>query len=1054
MTQFTLVDVVPQTHSNEIQQDSEPSIGVNPANPNQILISAFTSLDPTADPGETNGPLYVSQDGGASWNLSYIVPDGMPLDQTYKFGGISNEFYGGDISGASMVPTTIILNALRTANPFVPGTMAVLKTATPTDQPFIEATTVRYGPDTGKDRFYIGYNDQEVTGTTGHTATIDVCLDATAAMPVLTTVHIEQRATPDWFGLGHQDGPQVRPAVHSDGTIYAIFNGVRTFDSGASTFTADMVVVRDDNWGSGAMPFTALVDPNDGVAGYRVQTGVALTWLGLVGNQRTAGAFSIAVDPRDSNIVYICWAGPEAGVFTLHVQRSTTRGASWSPVLLQIANATNPALAISTTGRIGLLYQQNTGTSPTDKWETHFQESTNGTVWHDTLLASTPRSTPTPLWQPYLGDYLDLVAIGKNFYGTFCANNTPDPANFPTVMPTWMRNIDAAAHHLLGTDNMTVVAASIDPFFMKAVVVPASSDFYVRDWTDSAASADDGLEPSTHWDFWNTSDVWNQFSTNVAFSPNANDQLVSENAQAGADNYAFARIRRNELPASGSGSTTVSAHFLVSEFGTGSNFVDWVFSDPSDPDVSFPTFSDVSVVFNEGDKGPLITPPLLWHLDATVSDHCCLAVQINSPGDPMASPGLTGRAPGTPGATFSVVNDNNKAQRNLQVNPAVMGGIRGSHYYGIVHNAATFTRDIVLGLAVPRGLKSVPEGTMIEIVTERGIAERRPWSAWDRIALKGMTPGENRWIGVNLRVPTAAAPATVAFAELKGDRPVNGFAITARPAPVEEVINDVLVFHGKVLKRLDLGFHVAGAAPALEDFGGFITGREPQAEGEPSEGFDFHERVSVEKKDLRIEIDVRIRGLGGGEVERTTGVPAARTPIRYERFIRRQAKQLRDCLDQLGGGDPFAIGQAIGEITDAPSADLTTIVAAHASVLHKFDAFMTMLQKARGDRADILQMVLWHHDLCERSARIAALPDTAAVKQRLAEFIDRVEARTLRLDDYGALLTHLAPALHRAASGLHAAALDPLVDAMTAETTARGRQKAHREFLLELRHHA
>ena len=36
MTQFTLVDVVPQTHSNEIQQDSEPSIAVNPQDPLQV----------------------------------------------------------------------------------------------------------------------------------------------------------------------------------------------------------------------------------------------------------------------------------------------------------------------------------------------------------------------------------------------------------------------------------------------------------------------------------------------------------------------------------------------------------------------------------------------------------------------------------------------------------------------------------------------------------------------------------------------------------------------------------------------------------------------------------------------------------------------------------------------------------------------------------------------------------------------------------------------------------------------------------------------------------
>jgi hypothetical protein len=149
MAEFTVVNVIPQTHSDETNQDSEPSIGVNPANADQILISTFTP----PDAGQTNGPLFISQDGGVSWNLGFIVPGGAPLDQTYAFGGNSGEFYGGDISGTSDVfsmPPTVILNALSTPNPFVPGTMAILDSPTPTDQPFIVAATVRFGPDTGR----------------------------------------------------------------------------------------------------------------------------------------------------------------------------------------------------------------------------------------------------------------------------------------------------------------------------------------------------------------------------------------------------------------------------------------------------------------------------------------------------------------------------------------------------------------------------------------------------------------------------------------------------------------------------------------------------------------------------------------------------------------------------------------------------------------------------------------------------------------------------------------------------------------------------------------
>ena len=36
----------------------------------------------------------------------------------------------------------------------------------------------------------------------------------------------------------------------------------------------DIVVVRDDNWGTGVAPFTDITDPGDGMAGVRVATGI------------------------------------------------------------------------------------------------------------------------------------------------------------------------------------------------------------------------------------------------------------------------------------------------------------------------------------------------------------------------------------------------------------------------------------------------------------------------------------------------------------------------------------------------------------------------------------------------------------------------------------------------------------------------------------------------------------------------------------------------------------------------------------------------------------
>src|SRR5213080_5049925 len=65
-----LVNMIPRSLSGETNQDSEPSIAVNPANPLQIAASAFTP-DPLKG---SFAPIYVSNDGGNTWTLNSIVP--------------------------------------------------------------------------------------------------------------------------------------------------------------------------------------------------------------------------------------------------------------------------------------------------------------------------------------------------------------------------------------------------------------------------------------------------------------------------------------------------------------------------------------------------------------------------------------------------------------------------------------------------------------------------------------------------------------------------------------------------------------------------------------------------------------------------------------------------------------------------------------------------------------------------------------------------------------------------------------------------------------------
>jgi hypothetical protein len=464
-----VVNMVPKSNSDEVFQDSEPHLAVNPTNPQQIAASAFTP-DPMGGP---NAPIYVSTNGGLTWRLNPIVPSG--AGQFFPTGDITTAAPGrrsddddddddnGDDNGRRLyagilrTPGSLLFNALRTPDFLSPTIMSVLLSRSDEDQPWAQVVKVRSGPDAGKDRLYIGINDFNALP---RSATVEQSLDAAVAAPAFTSARIEQRNT------SGQDGPQIRPVAHRDSTVYAVFYGWRDFDI-TNRVTADVVVVRDDNGGAGATPYTDLVDANDGVAGVRVVQNITFTFNSILGQTRLGGNPSIAVDPRNSSTVYLAWADAQTSLSTLHIRRSTDRGQTWGADLRSIANATNPALAVNSRGHVGLLYQRLTGTAPNQRWETHLERSSNGgAAWGDSVLANTPAATPVPTFQPFLGDYDYLMAVGRTFYGIFSANNSPNRANFPSGV-RYQRNVDFATNRLLGLDGSTIIPTSIDCFFVK-----------------------------------------------------------------------------------------------------------------------------------------------------------------------------------------------------------------------------------------------------------------------------------------------------------------------------------------------------------------------------------------------------------------------------------------------------------------------------------------------------------------------------------------------------------------------------------------------------------
>jgi hypothetical protein len=982
-----VVNMIPNSLSNDNGRDSEPNITTSFLDPAHIAASAFT-LDPLSS---GNAPIYLSTDGGDTWVLSVVLPGGNKTgDTTLRYVGPSNVLYAGILR-----TDNANLNILRKPDVTVPGLMDVLVTKTNDDQPYVEGATAMAGAGTGQDRVYVGEND--FAAASGHTATIDLSLDAaTAPAPAGFATHsIETRAT------SPQDGPPIRPAVHLDGTVYGVYQAWR------SASTMDVVVVRDDNWGSGGTPFTALVEPPgppplDGKAGVRVVIGASRTPLGsLLGTQRVGGQLAIAVDPRDSDTVYIAWAdGASSASQTIRVRRSLNRGVTWSGDLIAISTATNPGLAINQQGVVGLLYQQLHNPGSGNRWQTHFRSSGNGfTTGTDAILADVPDSNGTYAGPNPIGDYAGLIAVGKNFYGIFSGNNTPDMANFPNSV-TYQRNANFTTHTLLDLAS-SPVGVSIDPFFFKVTTVEARDDFYVRDWTDSPASGDNGAEPSTHPAFYVSSDVWNRRGTLPGTFPN--DQPENEDAGNGAgnlgDNWAFARIRRNAPAASGT--QAVTAHFLVSKFGTGSNYVD---SSSGDPDVTF-LDPDPNVNFNAADLGPLLTSPVHWHLNAIASTHLCLAVEITGPNDPFVPPSLLGNTPGWPTTDLRIVNDNNKAQRNMGLSTTPARGVGLSDcFYGIVHNAAPFPRDFELRYEAAREVASAFKSSVIEVIG----GEDTPFRGSGSIRLTKMQPGENRWVG--LRFPAAVGKEgqilAVNFLEVVEGVVVNGFGMGAKLAAIGDVIRERLQRHRSVFTRIATSG--VNAAKESADAAGKLAGK---------------------------------RGLAEAD---------------YIHFMQTSVESVQRVLSELiapsHGADTFRIGAALQGLSAAVSTGKADSMAIpHGCILNKVDSLLTMRQLVNGNVADILQNVRWQKYLYTTGVRLIKVDCAADVRKRSHEFIQAYGVRKASNRDYSALVRVLLPCFQKTAGTLGDQALQALVPRLEQSLGDLVKlQKAHRDYLLRL----
>ena len=978
VSQIQVVNMVPLLQSNQTSHDAEPNLAVNPANALHIVATAFTP-DPMGGP---NAPIYISTDGGNTWALNSIIPGNDPTygtgDITTRFSGSSNQLYVGDLKGGEY----LTLNILRVPD-YTSGTLAELMVNRDNvDQPYVQATTVLGGSGTGSDRVYITTNDWN---SMPQPAAANLSLDAFSA------------AAPDGFATNLFPNrpntvrvmPGVRPSIHASGVIYMAF-----YNSTAAG--ADVVVARDDNWASGGTPFQNLLDGTDGLPGQRVVTARNLPAFGVnLGNNRlVASNISVAVDPENSATVYVAWADRVGTTdYTLHVQSSVNSGQNWSGDLLTITNATNPALAVNINSKLGFLYQQLTGSGAAQRWETHLRRSIDGGVsWDDITLSTALLSDPGS----FLGDYEHLLAVGQDFYGVFTASNYPDMANFPQGI-TYLRNANWTTHQILGTDGTTVIAGSLDPFFFHVTELPAASDFYVRDFTNTPTDFDPGLEPSTDPWFFVSSDVWNMRS-NSPGTFNANDQPQSEDPWQTTDgqNFAFARVHRK---AAGS-PQTVTLHYLYSEFGTGSNFVDA--NSTPDPTLSFGA-SDLEMTPTSGYE---------WDLPVTTSNHTCLAVQISAPGDAIIPPSLLGHTPGWgTGTDLMVLNDNNKAQRNMEVYRVPMGGSSGgtgsasAMAYAAIHNPGIEEADMILNWKAD----SIA-GARIRPALQVVGGDKRNVGTDNGITLTNMQPGETRFLRISY--PPAGTREGVQYPVVMGQARngviLNGFTIAQQSSSMINVAAQNLRYEASVCRRI-------------------------------GQLYPVREAGVIQKADLAY---LEKRNSAAEE---------------YPRLVEKNMLLMHSIVSGLlknGPDDAFGLTQALARLEaalkDRKDADAAIL---HLSLLNAIDAFATSLQLAKGNTADYLQTIYVEKDV---AVLLSAKKIGTAGPQLLSasnEFIHGVEAGKLSLKNYANHVKDVVPGLKECSANLadHAALINALNNMEKSLNDAAALQRQHMDFLLTLR---
>ncbi|MFB7445937.1 Ig-like domain repeat protein [Streptomyces mirabilis] len=417
----------------------EPSIAVNPADPNQIAVTRFPSAA-----AEWNNPadLLYSTDGGITWadEPTIPVPPGLgtatnncPCDQTIDYGR-DGTLYGAFLTNASQVVTG------STADPTKPSSWSWNTTAgttqltnatnTNADQPWL---LVNRDPDhADQDNVYVGYED---LGTSTRPAQAHVAVSRNARPPDFTRDNSPGAVVTDTNTSGG-----IRLATDPrNGTIYALF---QTQTTAGPLGNPQNITYRLNRSTDGGQTWTLGSNPQ-GIAIATADTHQGVTYKFGSVNALLGGVDHVAVDPTNGD-VYVAYGVDVSGNNQIRMRRLTDDGAGGLTVGAEhtVSNSTNaalPSVAVLSDGTIGVLYLSSDGTNTSGfpQLSAHLARSTDhAATFTDTVLQSytTQVGTAGNPKERLFGDYQQLKAVGTTFYGAFIGNL--NGVNQTTAQPT------------------------------------------------------------------------------------------------------------------------------------------------------------------------------------------------------------------------------------------------------------------------------------------------------------------------------------------------------------------------------------------------------------------------------------------------------------------------------------------------------------------------------------------------------------------------------------------------------------------------------------------